>query len=119
MTQDLFRSQFRLPYPLYEGLKAAAERNGRSLNSELVNRLERSLDGDELGFTGDLLDVIGLHALATSMFAKMVDRSKFDADELAMLNQFEAVADKIARKLHFSKAKDQRHVVELSRGEEG
>ncbi|MEB3843538.1 Arc family DNA-binding protein [Pseudomonas guariconensis] len=43
MTEDLYRSQFRLPYPLYEKLKAAAESNRRSVNAELVARLEESL----------------------------------------------------------------------------
>lgn len=40
MSQDMYRSQFRLPYPLYEELKKAAEHNHRSLNAELVSRLQ-------------------------------------------------------------------------------
>lgn len=40
---DTYRSQFRLPYPLYEKLKKSAEEHNRSLNSELVYRLETSL----------------------------------------------------------------------------
>jgi len=42
MPQDMYRSQFRLPYPLYEDLKAAADNNHRSLNAEIVARLEKS-----------------------------------------------------------------------------
>lgn len=42
MTTDQHRSQFRLPYPLYERLKAAAEAQQRSLNAEIVARLEAS-----------------------------------------------------------------------------
>ncbi len=38
--EDLYRSQFRLPYSLYEHLKEAADRNHRSVNAELVARLE-------------------------------------------------------------------------------
>ncbi|WP_122652837.1 Arc family DNA-binding protein [Burkholderia pseudomallei] len=38
--EDTIRSQFRLPGPLYEALKAAAEKNRRPLNTELVTRLE-------------------------------------------------------------------------------
>lgn len=37
---DLYRSQFRLPYSLYESLKEAADKNHRSVNAELVARLE-------------------------------------------------------------------------------
>ncbi|MDD2046093.1 Arc family DNA-binding protein [Pseudomonas sp. GD04058] len=42
MTDDIYRSQFRLPYPLYEQLKAASDENRRSVNAELVARLEAS-----------------------------------------------------------------------------
>lgn len=42
MTQDTYRSQFRLPYPLYEDLKKAADHNHRSLNAEIVARLQQS-----------------------------------------------------------------------------
>ena len=86
MTEDLYRSQFRLPYPLYEQLKAAADVNRRSVNAELVARLEESfstqdrdsaprsvtgvskqvlmaganaLDGDKLVTRAELWEVIG------------------------------------------------------------
>ncbi len=41
-----FRSQFRLPIELAEKLKNSAEQNRRSLNAEIVNRLERSYEDD-------------------------------------------------------------------------
>ncbi|ULL06630.1 Arc family DNA-binding protein [Pseudomonas putida] len=93
MTADLYRSQFRIPYPLYEQLKAAADGNRRSVNAELVARLEESfadkdrnsaprsftgvskqallagaaaLDGDQLVTRSELWEVIGqaiAHAL--------------------------------------------------------
>lgn len=46
MTTDQHRSQFRIPYPLYERLKAEAEAQKRSLNSEIVARLEASFAAD-------------------------------------------------------------------------
>ncbi|AZS50644.1 Arc family DNA-binding protein [Entomomonas moraniae] len=39
---DIYRSQFRLPYSLYEKLKDSADRNNRSVNAELIARLENS-----------------------------------------------------------------------------
>ncbi|HZW11909.1 MAG TPA: Arc family DNA-binding protein [Noviherbaspirillum sp.] len=42
----MYRSQFRLPHSLYEQLKAASERSGRSLNAELVHRLAQSLSSN-------------------------------------------------------------------------
>lgn len=39
MEEDIYRSQFRLPYSLYELLKASADHNHRSVNAELIARL--------------------------------------------------------------------------------
>lgn len=44
MKNDQFRSQFRLPGSLYDRLKEVAEREGRSLNAEIVARLEASFE---------------------------------------------------------------------------
>lgn len=38
--EDTYRSQFRLPFSLYERLKQAADENHRPLNTELIVRLE-------------------------------------------------------------------------------
>lgn len=40
--EDLYRSQFRLPYSLFDQLKAAADKSGRSVNAEVVARLTDS-----------------------------------------------------------------------------
>lgn len=40
MEEDIYRSQFRMPYSLYELLKASADSNRRSVNAELIARLE-------------------------------------------------------------------------------
>lgn len=40
--EEIYRSQFRLPYSLYEQIKASADANHRSVNAELVARLEAS-----------------------------------------------------------------------------
>jgi hypothetical protein len=40
--EDLYRSQFRLPGALYEQLKEAAQREGRSINAEVVARLQQT-----------------------------------------------------------------------------
>lgn len=46
MSEDIYRSQFRLPYPLYEQLKASADESRRSVNAELVARLEESFHAE-------------------------------------------------------------------------
>lgn len=52
---DIYRSQFRLPYSLYEKLKESAEANNRSVNAELVARLEIGFYGNNQKFEDSLI----------------------------------------------------------------
>jgi DNA-binding transcriptional regulator GbsR (MarR family) len=45
-NEKTYRSQFRLPWDLYEALQAQATTNGISLNAELVRRLQTSLSSE-------------------------------------------------------------------------
>ncbi|WP_321346465.1 Arc family DNA-binding protein [Halopseudomonas oceani] len=47
MKEEIYRSQFRLPYELYEKLKEAADKSGSSVNAELVLRLQQSFDNPD------------------------------------------------------------------------
>jgi hypothetical protein len=49
MKEDSYRSQFRLPYSLYEQLKASADQNQRSVNAELVSALQNHYRGTSFG----------------------------------------------------------------------
>lgn len=53
MADDTYRSQFRLPYDLYERLKAEADKKHRSLNAEIVARLQESLEVEPREDIGD------------------------------------------------------------------
>lgn len=44
MNNETYRSQFRLPFSLFERLKASSDKNRRSLNAELVSLLETYAD---------------------------------------------------------------------------
>ncbi|GJH13554.1 Arc family DNA-binding protein [Caballeronia novacaledonica] len=52
--EDTHRSQYRLPWPLYEELKAAAEKNRRPLNAELIARLESTFPQLSVGADADV-----------------------------------------------------------------
>ncbi|MHC8321233.1 Arc family DNA-binding protein [Pseudomonas sp. GB2N2] len=47
MSEEIYRSQFRIPYPLYEALKASADKGRRSVNAELIDRLEATVALDQ------------------------------------------------------------------------
>jgi Arc-like DNA binding domain len=56
--EDIYRFLLRMPAHLREQIAAAAERSGRSLNAELVDRIERSL-AKERGVLGRLKPLHG------------------------------------------------------------
>ena len=62
--EDTHRSQYRLPWPLYEELRAAAEKNRRPLNAELVARLESTFP--RLTVSADS-DLPALHSTISKM----------------------------------------------------
>lgn len=103
MENDTFRSQFRLPYPLYESLKALAQKNGRSLNAELVARLQRSIEADDVLGGGDALDTAAYQAMAVSVLNKNIDHSGLSKDMEMTLSQLTRIGEKIISKMQFNK----------------
>ncbi|VVE59051.1 Arc family DNA-binding protein [Pandoraea sputorum] len=68
--EDTHRSQYRLPWALYEALKAAAEKNRRPLNAELVARLETTfpqLNVDASAEARQLYDTVSKMSLVEVM----------------------------------------------------
>lgn len=73
LAKDLDKFVLRLPEGLREKLKTIADRNGRSMNAEIVARLERSIDfEDEYG---------SLEAVMIDVW-KDIDDLKAHVDEL-------------------------------------
>jgi hypothetical protein len=78
--KDSYRSQFRLPWPLYHQLNESATKNQRSLNAELVARLESTYpqltvrDDSDLGELRETVTTMSLAELMTpdeiTMFAE-------------------------------------------------
>lgn len=85
--EDLYRSQFRLPYALYEHLKAASDRSGRSLNAELVYRLTQTFDSDRAGSAGSA----GSAASLADKLARPENRGELES----LLNVIQRIAEKI------------------------
>lgn len=57
----------RMQQELRERLEAAASESGRSLNAEIVSRLERSFSISDMGMKGDALDLVGFLSLSLSV----------------------------------------------------
>lgn len=73
---DTYRSQFRLPYELYEKLKEESEKNHRSMNAEIVARLQESFKAENTFISSiekpELTEEMRRELLA-SMIAEMVE----------------------------------------------
>jgi hypothetical protein len=81
---------------LREKIESAARDSGRSMNAEIVARLERSFAGSEIGFKGDPLDQLA----RMSFFLSMIVNDKLDGktkDEIATLAK--QAADRLNDKL--------------------
>lgn len=65
MSTDYVRSQYRLPTDLHERLQAASAASGRSMNAELVARLEASFGPDILAEIREMF-----HEIKASIDAK-------------------------------------------------
>lgn len=76
--QDIFRSQFRLPLDLADKLRESAEASNRSMNAEIVARLEKSFDNDSS--SGGLITVSmeEFDAVIESAVNRAVDRALKD-----------------------------------------
>lgn len=99
MEKDQYRSQFRLPYPLYEKLKAASTEHGKSLNGELVDRLERSLSNEAVSISEEALFAIGLLSASIQVYVASLDRDKIPEEQRKFADTLEQVARAVYEKL--------------------
>ncbi|MGH8421886.1 MAG: Arc family DNA-binding protein [Pseudomonas fluorescens] len=88
---DIYRSQFRLPYSLYESLKMSASSNRRSINAELVARLEETfgaqgMDSGHIQHADSQRGKAGQHLenLVSSFVAQIEQEVQRQAEELAV-----------------------------------
>lgn len=62
MNKHTHRTQIRLPEDLYDALKASAEKRGRSINAEMIDRLNYSftgnIDADLQHSTDDIINTL-------------------------------------------------------------
>ena len=64
----------RFPEGMRDKLKAEAKVNNRTLNAEVVARLERSFSTTDMGLQGDALDHLGLMSMMLSMLLMLNDK---------------------------------------------
>lgn len=75
----------RFPEGMRDKLKAEAKVNNRTLNAEVVARLERSFSTTDMGLQGDALDHLGLMSMMLSMLLndKFQGKTREEVEALA------------------------------------
>lgn len=71
----MYRSQFRIPQLLYERLKEAADRNKRSVNAELVARLEASFQESSESSEPSSVFAVQFDELVTRVMEEVLHRN--------------------------------------------
>lgn len=104
--EEIYRSQFRLPYTLYEQLKGAADKNRRAVNAELVARLEYTmlLDSEMAARTGgdfDYSDTLSWLAGSESEAEEFLKERNELEQNPAVLDATD-IANQVERRLHGS-----------------
>lgn len=103
MSREDPQMKVRMPANLKDQIEQAAKTAGRSMNAEIVARLQRSLEGDGLGLGGDLIDVVSLLAFVGAMLGRTVDRDKFSNEDRDMLDRLRQISERVIQRTSFSK----------------
>ena len=120
MQKKLFPSEqqdrfiVRLPDGMRDKIRSVSERNGRSMNAEIVARLQRSLDADEVLGGGDALDTAAYQAMAAVVLDSSIDRTGLTADQDKALAQLSQIGAKIIARMEFSKG-DKQYITQVIR----
>lgn len=92
----------RFPDGMRDRIAEAAKASGRSMNAEIVSRLERSFAADEAGLPTDALDMLSLQTLLLLTVAGDIDASKLPEGKREMYEGLMRNAQKIIRKVELS-----------------
>lgn len=109
MQKKLFPSEqqdrfiVRLPDGMRDKIRSVAERNGRSMNAEIVARLQRSLDADEVLGGGDALDTVAYQAMSATILNKSIDHSALSDAMRDNLTQLSRIGENIIARMQFNK----------------
>lgn len=88
--------KIRLPDNLKATVEESAKANNRSMNAEIISRLERSYATEQMGLRGDALDTTGLMAMA--LLISLSDGIDEEAKKIA-LDKARAIASSICNNL--------------------
>lgn len=104
MSREDSQFKLRMPAELREAVEESARTSNRSLNAEIIARLERSIESDRIGLTRDAIDTLGLQSLLTLTLLEGLDTSKFTDSQLMAVDGLRQVSDRIAKRMRLNKS---------------
>lgn len=93
----------RMQPDLKARLEEATQESKRSLNAEIVARLERSFEGDSLGLDADTLDMLALQSTLTLVLLDGLDTSKLTSIQQTAAAALHKVAKSLSDKIVINK----------------
>lgn len=84
------------------------------MNAEIVARLQRSLDADDVLGGGDALDTAAYQAMAAVVLDSSINRTVLTTDQDKALSQLSKIGAKIIARMEFSKG-DGEHITQVIR----
>lgn len=102
---DYIKTALRLPSDLHSRIQLAAEKSGRSMNSEIVERLARSIDGEALGMTTDLAAMLEALTATALTLMSIPDKSTMARDDRTLFDEYVRANEAMAKRLrgtHFT-----------------
>lgn len=103
-TEDRYtRITLRIPKDLHAWLSQSADDTSKSMNAEIISRLERSFEGDALGLDKDVLDVLALQSTLTLVLLDGLDTSSLTSIQQTAANALHQVAKSMSEKLVLNK----------------
>lgn len=100
------RITLRIPKELHSLLTDEAEKTSKSLNAEIVARLERSIESDRIGLTRDAIDTLGLQSILTLTLLEGLDTSEFTDSQLMAVDGLRQVSERISTRMRLNKTGD-------------
>lgn len=96
MSRDIVPLGLRMPPEVKEQIEAAAKANGRSMNAEIVARLQASFEASQRSDAVSLEEIIGAFARMMQLAIRAKPGGSADSKSAAELH---AVAEKILERL--------------------
>ncbi|UCV02319.1 Arc family DNA-binding protein [Dechloromonas denitrificans] len=99
---DFIKTALRLPRDLHAAVQNSAAKLNRSMNAEIIARLESSFQAEKLGLRGDLLEAMAMQSMLICVLYATIDKSRLSDPERQMFETIVRHAQKVTDNTLFS-----------------